>query len=182
MNKITFWGLATLSLLTQETVTTSVLISILIKSKYSFILFTTLFLILTIIEIFVFHWLGMFIQSKGKNSTIAHLVIVYISKADLFLGKWGQSLFLGLLAASVFPPALTSFISSWLPLPYKAKFYSMLIGDIIWYLITFSIVFGIDLLANKPQNLLLNVLLVSLVFVIFQRMITNRILNINTDD
>jgi len=182
MNKTSFWGLSILALLTQETITTSALMTILVKSQYSFIFFTTLFLLLTIIEIIVFHWLGIFIQSKGKNSTIAHLVKVYMYKVDHFLAKWGQSLFLGLLAAFVFPPALTSFISSWLQLPYKEKFYSMLIGDIIWYFITCSIVFGIDLLSNNPQNLLLKVLLVSLVFVIFQRMITNRILNINSDD
>jgi hypothetical protein len=176
MHKITFWGLSILALLLQETVTSSTLLVILVNNQYSFILFSSLFLFITITEILVFHRFGKLIQSKSKNSSITHLVSTYISKVDHIIGKWGGSLFLIFLTASVFPPALSSFISTWLHLPFKTKFFSILIGDFIWYLIVWSIVIGTDLLTENPKEFVFKVVLISLLFVIFQRMITNRIL------
>lgn len=173
---MTFWILAVLTLIAQETISTSALFAIAYTQNLNPLILTIIFIISTVIQIFIFHYLGLKLQLKGRN-LITGLSRIYIQKANKFLDRWGIKIFLVFLASSLFPPILTSIIASWINLPFRTKLYCILLGDCIWYITTWSIVLGTSLVTENPMNLLIRVIVVSLIFVIFQRRIANRFLS-----
>jgi uncharacterized membrane protein len=173
---MTFWIIAVLALIGQETISTSALFVFAYTQNYNILVLTIIFIAITIIQIFVFHSLGLKLQSKGVRNFITNLTTIYILKANQFIGRWGKRLFLVFLAAFLFPAFLTSIIASWLNLPFRTKLFCILLGDCIWYHITWSIVLGTSFLIENPEKLWVNVVIISFVFVIFQRRIANQIM------
>lgn len=174
---MTFWIFAILALISQETISTSALFTVAKNQNHNILLLTFIFVSITIIQIFVFHYIGLKLQSKSSRNFMSDLSRIYIIKAERFIGYWGNKFFLVFLAASLFPPFLTSIIASWFNLPFRTKFYCILFGDCIWYITTWSIVIGINFVTEGSDNLLLRVLIISFIFVIFQRRIANQFLS-----
>ena len=174
---MTFWILAVLTLIAQETISTSALFAVAYTQNFNPLILTIIFIISTVIQIFVFHYLGLKLQLKGGRNLFTRLSRIYILRANKFIGRWGKELFLVFLASSLFPPILTSIIASSINLPFRTKLYYILLGDCIWYIITWSIVLGASFVNENPTNLLIRVIIVSLIFVIFQRRIANRFLS-----
>ena len=171
-----FWILAFITLTGQETITTSGLFSIAFTEHYKFEILSIIFITVTLIEIFIFHHLGVKIQKKRTRNIIVDMSSVYILRSEHFINHWGISGFLVFLASAVFPPFLTAFVASWLKLVFHKKLAYIFLGDCIWYLTTWGIVLGTNLLTENPSHLLIRVIGISLLFVIFQRLIVNRVL------
>ncbi len=174
-----FWVISVLILIGQETISTSILFVIAFNKNFSFVILSIIFLLITILQIVIFHYLGLKLKIKRSRNIISDLSKIYILKANQFIGQRGEKVFLVFLASSVFPPFLTSFIAAWLKLPFRSKFYCILLGDYIWYGTILVIMLGTDLLTENPSKLLMRVVVVSLLFVIFQRRFANQLLSNN---
>jgi len=172
-----FWIIAVLVLMGQETISTSVLFAFALSKNLNLIILSFIFVSITIVQIYIFHYIGLRLKAKKSRNLVTSLTGIYVVKADHFINRWGVQVFLILLASSLFPPFLTSFISSWLDIPFRNKFFSILIGDCIWYITTWSIVFGTSILTENDSRLLIKVVIVSLLFIIFQRRFANQLLS-----
>lgn len=177
VDEMTFWTVAVLALTGQETLSTSVLFTVGHTQNQNILILTFIFITITITQILVFHQLGLKLQTKRERNLIADLSRIYILKVDNFISRWGSKVFLIFLAALLFPPFLTSIIASWLNIPLHTKLYCILLGDCIWYITTWSIVLVTNLLTDNHANLLVNVIIASLIFVIFQRLIANQLMS-----
>ncbi len=172
-----FWIASILILIGQETISTSALFVIALNKNFSLLILLSMFLLITILQIVIFHYLGLKMKTRGSKNIVTNLSRIYILKADRFIGRWGYNVFLVFLASSVFPPFLTSFMAAWLNLPFRTKICCILLGDCIWYGTTLSIMLGTNLLTENPSKLLMRVVVVSLLFVIFQRRFANQLLS-----
>ena len=168
---MTFWLIAILILLVQETFTTTGLMVSAYKESRNLLLFTLIFFAATIIEIFLFHRFGKYLQTKGKYIKSVIWTTKHIAKADYFIGLQGKKIFLFLLAASVFPPSLTAFISSWLELPLKQKFLCIIGGNILWYIGSWMIVLSVSSFVQDTRKAIFCVLIISFTYVIIKRII-----------
>jgi hypothetical protein len=172
-----FWILSVLILSAQETISTCVLYIIAFNKNYNPIILSIIFISTTIAQIVIFHRLGIKLKTKKTNNLASNLARVYILKANQFISRNGEKFFLVFLASSLFPPFLTSFIAAWLNLPFRTKFYYILIGDCIWFVTTWAIVIVIRFLTGDQSKLLMNVIVISLFFIIFQRKIANQLIS-----
>lgn len=170
-----FWIIATIALIIQETVFTSVVFSISLPIRNNLFILTSIFFISTSIQVLIFHRLGKRVQEKGKNILIIHFVRAYLSNVESFVGRRGCKFFLLIMSASIFPPSLTAFISSWFKLSFPQKFLYILSGDILWYAITWSIVLGVFRIVGNPHFVSLYTALVAFIYVILQRIISKKI-------
>ena len=172
-----FWIISVLILSAQETISTCVLFTIALNKNYNPILLSVIFLSTTIFQIAVFHNLGNKLITKNTENLVSKLARIYILKAYQFINHHGEKLFLAFLASSFFPPFLTSFIAAWINIPIRTKFYSILVGDCIWFCSTWAIVIVTRFLTGDHSKLLMNVMVISLFFIIFQRKIANQLLS-----
>jgi hypothetical protein len=173
---LTFWIIATIFLIGQETISTGVVFTYALIKGYSSILLMAVFLIVTIAQILIFHWLGSNAKSKNTRNIISSLSRIYILKSERFINRWGNRIFLIFLASSLFPPLLSAYMAAWLEFPFWKKLSCIILGDCLWYITTWFIVFGIDLITVNPEQLIPRVAVVSLLFVIFQRRLANQLL------
>lgn len=174
---MTFWIIAVIVLIGQETISTSALFVVAYTQNYNVVILTSIFVLVTIIQILIFHSLGLILQTRRQRNLITDMPRIYILKSDQFINRWGIKVFLAFLASSVFPPCLTSLLSSWFILPFRIKFISILLGDCIWYITTWIVVIGTSLLTENHGRLLIRTIVFSLIFVIFQRRISNQLLS-----
>jgi len=172
-----FWIISVLILSAQETISTCVLFIIALNKNYNPITLSIIFISTTIAQIVIFHTLGLKLRTKRSNNLVSSLVGIYILNAYQFISRHGEKLFLAFLASSLFPPFLTSLIAAWLNLPFRKKLYYILIGDCIWFGTTWVIVIVTSLLTKNHNKLLLNVIVISLFFIIFQRRIANHLIS-----
>ena len=170
-----FWIFATIALIVQETVTTSAILMFSRTVNNSVATLTIIFLLVTSIQILIFHKLGKTIQEKGKSILIIHFVNQYLSRVGTFIEKRGSKLFLFIMAASIFPPSLTSFISSWLNLSFPQKFLWIMLGDFIWYSISWLLVVGAISVTRNPQSEIFHVVLMAIIYVILQRYVSKKV-------
>ena len=171
-----FWILAFIALTFQETISTSALFAVAYNQNHSTLALNAIFIFVTLFQIFIFHSLGLKMQTKGSRNIIVDLSRIYILRADHFINRWGIKIFLVFLTSVLFPPFLTGFISSWLNLPFRKKILYILLGDCIWYITSWGIVWGTNIITENPSILLIRVIGISLLFVILERHIANRFL------
>lgn len=171
-----FWILAFIALTFQETISTSVLFAVAYNENHSVVALTAIFIFVTLAQTCIFHAVGLKMQTKGSRNIIVDLSRIYILRADHFIRRWGIKIFIVFLTSVVFPPFLTAFISSWLNLPFRKKLFYILLGDCIWYLTPWVIVVGTNIITENPSKLVIRVISISLLFVILERYIANRLL------
>jgi hypothetical protein len=168
---IKFWIWATLFLFLQESVTTSGVMESAYSGRHNLYIFTLIFFIATISEIFLFFKIGKLIQIKGQDLKIVEWTRKYLHNAEHFVGSRAKRIFLVLLSASLLPPSATSFISSWLEISFKEIFICLLLGNILWYITCWMVVLSVTFFVKDPQAALYYVLGVSLVLVLVQKVI-----------
>jgi hypothetical protein len=172
-----FWIISVLILSAQETISTCVLFTIALYKNYNPIILSLIFFAATIAQIVIFHNLGLKPKRKRTNNLVSNLARIYILKAYQFINRRGEKFFLVFLASSIFPPFLTSFIGAWLNLPFRTKLYYILLGDCIWYATSWAIVIVTRFLTEDHSKVLMNVIIISLLFIIFQRRIANQLIS-----
>jgi len=172
-----FWIISALILSAQETISTCVLFTIALNKHDNPITLSLIFISTTITQIVIFHSLGLKLKTKRTNNLASNLARIYILKAYQFIIRNGEKLFLVFLASSLFPPFLTSLIAARLNLQFRTKLYYILLGDCIWYATSWAIIIVTRFLTEDPSKVLMNVIIISLLFVIFQRKIANQLIS-----
>ncbi|HYV94609.1 MAG TPA: hypothetical protein VE978_22740 [Chitinophagales bacterium] len=175
MTNFNFWLLAIAFLSLQESVTTAGIMQAAYREGHNIILFTLIFLMTTLSEILIFYRIGKYLQLKGRDSKAILWAKNYIAKADNFIGTRGEELFLVFLSASVFPPSITSFIASWLKLSFQQSFICILIGNILWYVLSWMIVISVGYFVGDAGNALLAVLGIAFIIVLIQKFLSRKV-------
>jgi hypothetical protein len=139
------------------------------------ILINIIWLIATIIDIYIGYKIGKWTQKKFEKTKIVTKSVVWATRIENFIGKQGESFTLILLGIINFPYA-NSFLGSWLKISFKKLFLLIFIGDVIYWAIEWGINIGIRTFITNSSTALYTVIGIGLLFTIFSKAIFSRLL------
>jgi len=157
------WLLVLFILLVQETVTLNGLLVKAHEGEYSLWLIAIFFIIFTILDIVIGHFLGKFVKRKFNKGNVRSFAKKWANRLRDYIGKHGSNIYLLFLGYFSFP-YLNSFITSWLDIPFWDSFWYLFFGNILFYITSLLLVLGITSIVPDPLMAFVAVILITIGF------------------
>nr|WP_294948789.1 hypothetical protein [uncultured Mucilaginibacter sp.] len=172
-----FWVWALATLLIQESASTSASMTVAYQNHHNIYFFCGFFLFATIVEIIAAHRLSLYLKRKNLSIKYLKFITKYIDKAVGLVSIHEKKIFILILSSSVFPAYITTLVTSCFNLPFRTVFIYNLLGNILWFIVLWTVVIGVNKVVTDPQALLLKTLIVVLLIFIVQKIIYRIIKN-----
>lgn len=173
MKKI--WLFIIVSLFIQEPTSTDAAIFQVRHLHLNLFLVNFIWLIATIVDIWLGFAVGKLIQSKFQRTKFENWSFGWATRAENFIGKNGEKFSLILLGVINFP-YVNSFLASWLKISFKTIFMLIFIGDAIYWVIAWGINIGVRNFVVDPHTALYVVIGSGLLFSILAKTIMSKVL------
>ena len=102
----------------------------------------SLWLVITIIDIFVGYKIGKYFQIRYAGTTVIKKIQKWTHALEEFIGKKGEIFAIVLIGIINFP-WLNAFLVSWLHVSFKRIFWFLLFGDLIYWVVAWMINIGV---------------------------------------
>ncbi|MEI6352773.1 MAG: hypothetical protein WCO35_02450 [Candidatus Nomurabacteria bacterium] len=162
-------------LIIQEPVSTDTGIFFIRENHLNLFLINILFVLLSVLDITVAYFLGKYLQKRFSHKKIIIKSKTIASKLENFIGKKGEFFSL-ILIGIINTPYLDSFLASWLNIKFKKVLTLVLIGDVIWWCISWYINIKVRQNVSNPYAALYVVVFIALIITIFSRYILKKVL------
>ncbi len=161
------WLLLALALTVQEGVTTIALLYKAFQLHYSLLLITILWLVVTLLQIWLGYLFGTYVKKKAAGSKFDLWVERQAKRLEASIHKSGEKFALAVFSNTI-SPALGAFFAAWLDLSFGNVLLYSFIGDLLWYLSTLATVFGFSkLYAGYLGNTNLGLLILVAILVLY---------------
>jgi membrane protein YqaA with SNARE-associated domain len=138
---MTLWLLLAATLLVQEGIATTAIFFKAYQEHYSVIIITVLWLVLTVGQIYLAYYLGVWMKRRWANTKWEKRMESFSKQLEDSIGKYGERLAL-VLGSFIVSPAVTAFVAPWLDISFGNVLIFALIGDLGWYLSEWFTVVG----------------------------------------
>lgn len=162
-------------LIVQEPVSTDTGIFFIREYHLNLFLINILFVVLSILDIFIGYYLGKYLQKRFSYKKIIIKSKNIASRLENFIGRKGETFSL-ILIGIINMPYLNSFVASWLNMKFKKVLTLIFIGDVIWWCISWYINIKVRQNVSNPHTALYIVVSIALIISIFSRYIFKKIL------
>jgi membrane protein YqaA with SNARE-associated domain len=162
---MSLWLLLTATLLVQEGLSTTVLLLRAYQEHYPLIAIHLIWLVVTVLQIYIGYYLGRWIQKRFKGSKFELWLKKSAHSLEKYIGTSGQALAL-ILVAGVVSPAIAALGASWLEITFTSVLIFALIGDFIWYVSEWATVFGVTHFFGNPVIEIVVVIVGGIIFAI----------------
>lgn len=169
------WLFIIVALFIQEPTSTDAAIFQVRHLHFNLFLINFIWLIATIIDIWLGYAIGKLIQGKFQGTKFETWSFKWATRVENFIGKKGEKFALILLGIINFP-YVNSFLASWLKISFKNIFILIFIGDAIYWAIAWGINIGVRNFIVDPHTALYVVIGVGLLFSILAKTIMNKVL------
>ena len=144
---MSFWLIIIGTLFVQEGLSVIVVLLKAYQEHYPLLLIHAIWLIDTLVQIWLGYVIGKWIQKKFADSRFELWMKKRAALLDDSIGKRGEAVALVLLSGIV-SPGLTALLGSWLNISFRNIALFALLGDFIWYASEWVTVIGTSNLAS----------------------------------
>jgi membrane protein YqaA with SNARE-associated domain len=138
---MSLWLLIISALTIQEGLSTDVILLEAVHAHYSLWLIHAIWLVVTVAQIYAGYYLGRWVRTRFANTKAERWFERSAQKLEESIGKRGEEMAL-VLASAIVSPAATAFLGAWLEISFTRILIFTLLGDFIWYVLTWVTVFG----------------------------------------
>ncbi len=155
------WLLLTLTFFIQEPISSSVILLQAYQSHYNVILITLLFSTITIAEIIIGYYLGLWIEKKFGRHKMMASIKKRLDDFSAFIGTYGKVVGLIVFVPLVFP--VSAIFVPWFEVSLTEAVAYVFIGELIfWYAYEWLIVLGVHSFVADSRWALVVILAVSI--------------------
>jgi membrane protein YqaA with SNARE-associated domain len=167
------WLLLALVFIIQEPISSSVILLQAYQSHYNVLLITLLFSAITIAEIIIGYYLGLWIEKKFGRHKLMASIKKRLDAFSAFIGKYGKVIGLIVFAPIIFP--ISAIFVPWFEVSLAEAVAYVFIGELIfWYAYEWLIVFGVHSFVADSRWALLVILVVSVALSVGVRMMMGK--------
>jgi hypothetical protein len=166
-------SLVLLILFIQESVTLNGLLVKTHQGDYSALTVTTLFIIITVIDIMLGFLLGKYAKQKWNNGKVELFAKKMSDRFYAYIGKRGRKIYLLLLGYFSFP-YVNAFIAAWLNISFAESFWYIFAGNMIFYATSWLLVLGITSIVPNPFFAFIAVIAVTILLVAATRVLKSQ--------
>lgn len=158
------FSLLVISFLIQEPVTTGATILYAYQSGFNVWIIHLLFVLCTIIDIFIGYYVGVRVHKKYLDNRIVKYAKRKAEALEHYTGKHGYKLALIVFGQMIFP--ISAFITPWIGVTFKESFIYLLIGEVVlWYGLEWLLILGIKTFVPDPQIALYGLIVIALLII-----------------
>ncbi len=169
---VTFFILI-VSFLIQEPVTTGATILYAYQSGFNVWIIHSLFVICTVIDIFIGYYVGSRVHFRYSENKIIKYAKRKAEALEKMTGRYGYKLALIFFGQMIFP--ISAFITPWIGISLKESFAYLLIGEVVlWYGLEWLLILGIKTFVPDPQSAIYILIGFALVVIAFVRWLNNK--------
>ena len=138
---MSLWLLIISALTLQEGLSTDVVLLEAVRAHYSILLINLIWFFVTATQTLAGYYLGKWVQKRFANTKAERWIEKSAQKLKKSIGKRGEEVAL-VIGSAVVSPAATAFLAAWLDLSLLRVFIFVVLGDFIWYALTWVTVIG----------------------------------------
>ncbi len=159
MRSVHLWFILGSVLLLQEPLSTTFVVLEMVRSHYSIILIHLMWVVITILQIYLGHVLGKWVQRRFHTAKVEAWITKWTGKGSDLIGKKGEKvalIFFTILTA----PFFTGFVASWLPISLGNILFFTVLGSLVWYLQVWIGVYGAGRFSSSLQTTVISVIMI----------------------
>lgn len=172
------WFYIILSLIVQETASTSFFLSQARTHSLNVWLLHLIWLLATSLDVYLGYKIGSWVSQKLGNNKVVIWINTRSDRVKNAIGKRGEAISMFLLGAISFS-YVNAFLGSWLKIDFKKILIFTVLGNLIWYITLWGVGIGIHKAVSDQRLAIYLIVAATLAIVLVYKTIFSKILDKN---
>jgi membrane protein YqaA with SNARE-associated domain len=168
ISRMSLWLLIISALTVQEGLSTDAVLLEAVHAHYSVWIIHAIWLFVTVVQTLAGYFLGKWIRRRFADTKMERWFEKSARKLEASIGKQGEAVAL-VLGSAIVSPAATAFLAAWLDISLTKILAFVVLGDFIWYALTWVTVVGATTIISDLKYGVVIVFVIAVVWLIASR-------------